>query len=601
MGDFCKMGAKQIKAIGLKRLFSFLLMLCLPMLSKAQEKARFKVASPIYQELNNPISTDTIAWKQLKGQLKVSFANNNVRYKKEQIPNIKISNQWTARAWKGEKVHTQLLVWANKAVSDIHFSIENLKGEHGEVISNKQISCAFVRYVLSDTPEDGCSHGSPKIYDSTLVADPIDIISSLPLEKNTVRPLWLTVNVPSSAKAGKYHGKLVVHADQQYNMDIEIQVSPNKLPSPSSWKFHLDMWQYPVPIAKMHGEQLWSEGHFLAMRPYYEQLAKAGQKVITANIIPQPWGPDHAYFEDTSLIKWIKKVDGTWQYDFSLFDRYIDFVMDCGIDQQINCYSMLSWSDQYTYTDEKNGKNETLTLKAGSSAYFEFWQRMLIAFTQHLKKKKWFEKTVIAMDERPLDELQKVIAMLKEVEPNWKIGVATDTNLSAIEPLIFDYSTASYLGLGKTVIERRRKEGKLTTFYTACMESMPTNYTFSAPAESAWLGWHAAAKAYDGYLFWAFNSWVANPLQDARWKRYPSGTLFQVYPGPRSSIRFEKLLEGIQDFEKLRILKSQFEQQKNNVALAQLNSLLKDFQIEKLTHTTAEEMITKARQLINRY
>ena len=27
-------------------------------------------------------------------------------------------------------------------------------------------------------------------------------------------------------------------------------------------------------------------------------LAGAGQKTITANIIPQPWGPTHTYYED---------------------------------------------------------------------------------------------------------------------------------------------------------------------------------------------------------------------------------------------------------------------------------------------------------------
>ena len=74
------------------------------------------------------------------------------------------------------------------------------------------------------------------------------------------------------------------------------------------------------------------------MRPYYEMLAGAGQKSITAFIIDQPWGPDHVYYRDPSLIEWTRKKDGTWAYDYSEFDKYIEFVMSCVISNRINCY-----------------------------------------------------------------------------------------------------------------------------------------------------------------------------------------------------------------------------------------------------------------------
>ena len=37
---------------------------------------------------------------------------------------------------------------------------------------------------------------------------------------------------------------------------------------------------------------------------------------------------------------------------------------------------------------------------------------------------------------------------------------------------------------------------------------------------------------------------------------WPAGDTFLVYPGGASSIRYEKLREGIVDFEKIRLLKS---------------------------------------------
>ena len=43
-------------------------------------------------------------------------------------------------------------------------------------------------------------------------------------------------------------------------------------------------------------------------------------------------------------------------------------------------------------------------------------------------------------------------------------------------------------------------------------------------------------------------------MHDSRFRAWPSGDTYFVYPGPYSSVRFEKLIEGIQDHEKIRIL-----------------------------------------------
>ena len=42
---------------------------------------------------------------------------------------------------------------------------------------------------------------------------------------------------------------------------------------------------------------------------------------------------------------------------------------------------------------------------------------------------------------------------------------------------------------------------------------------------------------------------------DSRFVTWPSGDAYLVYPFAQSSIRFERIREGIQDFEKIRILR----------------------------------------------
>ncbi|HEY0732583.1 MAG TPA: DUF4091 domain-containing protein, partial [Chitinophagaceae bacterium] len=60
---------------------------------------------------------------------------------------------------------------------------------------------------------------------------------------------------------------------------------------------------------------------------------------------------------------------------------------------------------------------------------------------------------------------------------------------------------------------------------------------------------------YSGFLRWAYDAWPSDVMRDARHPFWPAGDCFLVYPGGQSSIRFEKLREGIVDFEKLTILK----------------------------------------------
>jgi hypothetical protein len=225
---------------------------------------------------------------------------------------------------------------------------------------------------------------------------------------------------------------------------------------------------------------------------------------------------------------------------------------------------------------------------------------MIEQFTAHLKQKGWFSKTAIAVDERPVESMQAIIRLLKSVDPAWRVALAGDTYHPEIEEDIYDYCLASYLDFGEEVLKKRKAAGKPTTFYTACVEEYPNSYTASPPAENTWLAWYAAVKGLTGYLFWAYNTWVTDPLHDSRWRRYPAGELFQFYPGPRTSIRFEKLREGIQDFEKIRILREKFTSSGKTKTLQQLNDALAAFQLNKLKTIPAADILEQGKKVLTR-
>jgi hypothetical protein len=567
----------------------------------AQDLSYSSPGKTFYHEMDNPAITNYEEWTKIRNDINVSYASDNVRYPKEVAPRISQQLNWDITAWKGEKVHTQILVWTKRDIPVLSFQIKDLTNKNGDRIKRKNIKAAFVRYVMADGFYDGCSQTRPNLHDSSLVSDPIDIIDRISVSANTVQPIWLSIQVPNDIPAGQYAGIIIINATEKFDLRISLNVLDHVLPPPAQWKYDFDLWQYPAPIARIHNVELWSKDHFDLMRPYFTILANAGQKVITANIIEQPWGLSHVHFDDPSLIKWIKRKDGSWTYDYSQFDRYIAFVMSCGIKQRINCYSMITWDLAFIYYDEALGKNATVTLKPGSEEYTIFWSGMIRDFTRHLKAKGWFNITAIAMDERPVESMKAVIELLKKIDPEWKIALAGDTYHPEIENDIYDYCLASYLKFDDNVLNHRKELGKPTTFYTACEENHPNGYSFSPPADNAWLGWYASSKGYSGYLWWAFNTWVENPLLDSRWRRYPSGTLYQFYPGPRTSIRFEKLIEGIQAYEKIRILKEQFLKEGKTEDIKKLDLMLSAFDIGKLDSIPSSRLVENAKKILNKF
>lgn len=509
-------------------------------------------------------------------------------------------------AWRGEKVFAQAVVSSEEELKDVRLSVSDLRNGKS-LIGAENIRLQFVSYVVSDlldtTKYGQCGSREDKSkWGEVLVADVLDINDSMTVPAGRKQPVWMTVSVPSDARPGKYSGKLTVTSSnaKARSLNVELTVADHVLPPARDWAFHLDLWQNPYSVARYENVPLWSEAHFKAMRPVMRMLAEAGQKSVTTTIMNRPW---NGQTEDAfgSMVTKIRRIDGTWLYDYTIFDRWVEFMFSLGIDKQINCYSMIPWALEFDYYDQATSSNTTIQATPGSQEYNEYWGSFIADFARHLKSKGWFEKTMIAMDERPLESMQAVLSLIRKIEPDFKISLAGSYH----EPVIYDIVDFSETFSGKkefpeSVKAKRKELGLTTTFYTCCAEAHPNLFVISDPDEAVWLGWFAQAENYDGYLRWAYNSWTADPLTDARFRTWPAGDCFVVYPGGRASIHFAKLTEGIQDFEKVRILRAQWQKEGNEVKLAQLTEILNSFSSEKILGEGPVNALTAAKSFLDK-
>ena len=564
------------------------------------ENNSFPLTFKEYQEAEDPHIADQDEWTAVPRTLQASFGNTDVRYNKSLPPKLEKTKSWRGTAWKGERISAQIVLWASGNPGRISLQTNGLENSTGEKIDPENVKAHFVRYVLTDEFADGCGDRKKEDFEVHLAADVIDKVETLEMQTKTTRPVWVTIDVPSDTPTNEYKGKITITPEQgkALTLDIYLEVQDLVLPPASEWSYHLDLWQNPFAAARVHDVTLWSEEHFARMKPLMTMLAEAGQKCITTSIVHKPWdGQTQDHFN--SMIDWKKKRDGSWEYDYTDFDRWVEFAHETGITEQINCYTMVPWEMSFRFYDEEQGRFDTLKALSGTQEYNDLWEPFLVDFARHLKSKNWFEKTTIAMDERPMEDMKHVINLVKSVDPEYKITLAGDYH-EEIADEIYDLCLTSSINLPKEVMAKRSSDGKHTTYYTCCVEHYPNNFTFSPPAEGTWQAWHAANKGYNGYLRWAYNSWVNNPMIDSRFRSWPAGDTYLVYPDARSSIRFERIREGIQDFEKIRIIKARMEGKSNTLLMDSLNSHLRQFEISNLKNTSASDMVNTGKELINK-
>ena len=545
----------------MKRIFSFISVFAVVALTGCTCKT-----VETFEEAADPVALSNEAkeaWDDVKRGMNVAWGTPDLVYSRSEVPQ-NLTDSYKATAWKGERVSAQAVLWTAKDIEGVECEISEFVAD-GATLPASIAEARFVRYTLADKVDKSCLCGRPNGHPAILQADMLDNIEKMDIEENTTRPIWVSVAVPHDAKAGVYKATLKVSRCGlgSKKLPLEIEVIDQELAKPADWKFHLDLWQHPSAVARAEGVELWSEEHYEAMRPLMQMLADAGQKVITATLNRDPW--QYQCFDDYEpMIYWYRYDNDEWKYDYSRFDKWVEFMMSLGVDKQINCYGMLPWGKctldyQDMRSDAKDNRNRKISTTPQEDKYEKVWGPFLRDFSAHLREKGWLHITNMAIDERKPEDMDVAAAMIKKYAP--ELGFAMADNHDSYKR----YSNMRDVCVGQKhsvmaqeEIASRRANGDVSTFYVCCSTLFPNAFTNSQPYESELLCLYAVAHDYDGMLRWAYNSWPARPEYDSRFRYWASGDTYIVYPGARSSVRFERLVDGVELYEKVHTLRAKY-------------------------------------------
>ena len=496
-------------------------------------------------------------------------------------------SDFVGTAWRGDFLSSKIVVTTrDKNVTGVEIKASDFINENGDVLNSSNIEINWLKEVKANIGKFSPNAPVKDFPDVIHEGGPTDI------EKQSVKFAWITLNVPEDTQPGIYEGTLTVSADGleiPYELNYQIEVLDLLQPSVEDVGTTVQIWQHPFSVAEYYGvkeEDYFTEEHFKYMRASMKEYYELGGRDVAANIVEEPWN-HQSYYGDPSMVKWTKKADGSWEFDYTWYDAWINFQIECGIINpekslgQIKCFSIVPWNNQVTYFDESQNTTVKVSLTPGSDEWKEIWTEFLNDFMNHSMEKGWFDITYIAMDERPIDMLIPTVELIESIKnengDSFKIASAFNFENTAHTDLTDNIDDIS-ISINhfshednemREFAERRNKLGLRTTIYT-CQARFPSSFTISDPANNYWVMWDSLSQKTNGFMRWAWDNWTNDPLTDATFNKWESGDMWFLYPSEKdneentdyfySTPRYEMMKKGIYDINKAKYIMSYSEE-----------------------------------------
>jgi hypothetical protein len=452
-----------------------------------------------------------------------------------------------------------------KAPGGFFITASSLTSKQGKTISKEQIKFYLEHYIMLTGVSSPI--GAIGYWPDALapIKEPFNMAAQYAVVQN--RPVWVDLSVPSSTPGGVYTGTITVMQDGKPidTLNLEVEVYRFSLPE----KTHLITYMNVSKgsLANFYHKPASSDEMDKLTQTYYEFLYDHRM---------EPWFNDQ--LQPETIVNGdkveVKFNDARYQYYMGKLktNRVLLNAYPSSLKRQIK-------DEQFSAGFNKKVKS------------------YLSQVESYFKKHGWKDHLVFnsPIDEpntrQDYEETREWAALMHEAAPGVPF-LATEspvTDNPAWGTLTGEVNNFSIHGnalndpeVKKAIIEEQAKGGEVT-WYISCDQAYPQpNYFIDAPAlDLVMVPWITARYHMKGILYWATNFWSQTPnpwlnantfisgfecsdgyiLNGEGSLLYP-GDFVKTYTGqpdidgPVSSIRFELLREGIEDYDYLWMLKN---------------------------------------------
>jgi hypothetical protein len=443
-------------------------------------------------------------------------------------------------------------------------SASDLKSNSGKTISRSQINFYLEHYIMLYAKSGPV--GAAGTWPDALapLKDPFNMAAQYAVVKN--RPVWVDIKVPASTEAGVYSGTITVTQNGKsiQTLNIDVKVYGFSIPEKTSL------------VSYMNISKGWMS------RFYHKESASAEMDKLTQSYYDflyehrmEPWFNDQLAPKVT-----ISGEKVEVRFDDARYDYYLNKLK----------------SNRVLLETIPNDLSTLLKDKKFSASYNTKVKSYLSQVLSYFDKHGWKKSLVFnsPIDEpntkEDYDETRAFAKLVHEAAPGvpflaTESPVTDDPEWGVLNGLVNNFSihgnSLNDAEVKKAIKAEQSKGGEMT-WYISCDQIYPQpNYFIDAPAmDPVMVPWITESYGMTGILYWAANFWTEtpNPWLDA--VTFISGYLCSdgyvlngegslLYPGdfvkrytgqpdvngPVSSLRFELLREGIEDYDYIQMLK----------------------------------------------
>ena len=365
--------------------------------------------------------------------------------------------------------------------------------------------------------------------------------------------LYVSFRVPRDAKAGQQKGLLRIRGGKQ-SVAIDVALTIYAASVPEQGHLRVTNWFSTSHMARLHKVEPWSEPHWDLLRQYAQMMRRGRQTDFI------PVGPERK-----------KLDDGRWQFDFSRTERMIRMFFDEGF-THIELPHIASHDRRKEavapFVVDVDGKPTPGT----SHEAYEFLAQYLSAWARDAPAQRLVrprQSSTSSTNQRP---------KISTTTASWPAPCANSCReCRSSTPLATRSWTARSTSgcrsarvtkstgkVSKRIAGAAIRSGSIPAAHRAA--SHLNRFIDTELLRTRLLHWANWRYRLDGYLHWGLNQVIPEqdpfenttpphgPYHDFH---LPPGDSHIVYPGtdgPWSSVRFEAMGAGIEDYELLRVV-----------------------------------------------
>jgi hypothetical protein len=412
--------------------------------------------------------------------------------------------------------------------------------------------------------------------------DNLSNLTRISVPRGITQSIWITAHVPKGTPAGHYTGAATVRTDKGDlpQVPIAVDVRAVQVPDAADGVFNNSMWN------TFNGELSWKPDGNTIERIYGYPRFTDKWWALMENVAAQM--KEHRTNNVTlplvgMLLDGGSTVDtaGRYSFNWSKYDQVVQFFIDRGVMKRLEGFWVCADTDNWRVNHQDGVREvEIISRRTGtssrdyapwnSSESTNFIDQFIPALKQHLESKQlpdgrsWADVYWMHVGDEPGSDADRtawhgIADRMHSHWPNVKLGDAVvhepnghvlAESMGVMVPNLLNYPDYA------SDYDALRAQGRELWFYNCNVPlGNSLNRFIDQPQWNQRLTiWYAYSRQATGYLHYSMSGWLATLDSDP-----VKGDHYIVWPDVpnnkiQSTIRYESLRDGIEDYEILAIL-----------------------------------------------